>query len=134
MKRYMLDTNMVSFLLKERSPVFRRVASLPLERLCISAVTKGEMIFGVRRSPEASWLKLAVEEFLRRVDVLSWDSSVAEEYGSLRAKLELRGTRLADLDLMIASHALHANSVLVTNDQSYRFVTELETEDWTKIS
>ena len=93
----MLDTNMVSFLLKERSRVFRRVANLPLERLCISAVTKGEMIFGVRRRPEATWLKLAVEEFLRRVDVLSWDSSVAEEYGSLRAKLELSGTRLADL-------------------------------------
>lgn len=40
MKRYLLDTNMVSFLLKERSPVFRRVANLALERLCISAVTK----------------------------------------------------------------------------------------------
>jgi tRNA(fMet)-specific endonuclease VapC len=130
----MLDTNMVSFLLKEGSPVFRRIANLPLERLCISAVTKGEMIFGVRQRPQATWLKLAVEEFLRRVDVLSWDGSVAEEYGSLRAKLELRGTRLADLDLMIASHAVQANAVLVTNDRSFRFVTGLETEDWTKIS
>jgi tRNA(fMet)-specific endonuclease VapC len=46
----MLDTNTVSFLLQERSLVLKRVLSIPLEQLCLSAVTKGEMVFGVTTS------------------------------------------------------------------------------------
>jgi tRNA(fMet)-specific endonuclease VapC len=132
MKRYMLDTNMVSFLLNERLSVLDRASSVPMEALCISAVTKGEMLFGVARRPGAHALRQAVDEFLLRVDVLPWDSSVAEVYGHLRASLERQGKRLDDVDLMIAAHALSENTVLVTNDQAFRWVAALELEEWTQ--
>jgi predicted nucleic acid-binding protein len=35
---------------------------------------------------------------------------------------------------MIAAHALAAGAVLVTNDSSFRSVTGLDVEDWTKVS
>jgi len=88
MKWYMLDTNTVSHLIKEHPAVVGRVVAAPMASLCISAITKGELLFGLAKRPHAKRLHLAVLEFLRRVDVLPWDSSIAEHYGSVRADLE----------------------------------------------
>jgi tRNA(fMet)-specific endonuclease VapC len=131
MKRCMLDTNTVSHLLKGHPAVVRRVVAAPMADLCVSAITEGEMLFGLAKRPEAKRLHAAVWEFLRRVDVLPWDSAVAEHYGSLRADLERRGKILAPLDLLIATHALDVGAVLVTNDRAFGRVTGLQVEDWT---
>jgi predicted nucleic acid-binding protein len=52
---------------------------------CISAITAGELAFGLAKRPEAVALKAALDEFLRRVEVLPWDKAVAQTYGTLRA-------------------------------------------------
>lgn len=131
MKLYMLDTNTVSYLLKAHPAVTRRVVDVPMASLCISAITEGELLFGLAKRPEAKQLHLAVRELLRRVDVLPWDRVVAEQYGTARAELTRQGKTLAPLDLLIATHALSVNAVLVTNDQSFRLVSNLKIEDWT---
>jgi tRNA(fMet)-specific endonuclease VapC len=130
MKRYMLDTNTVSFLLREHPAVITRVTQLPMAELCISSVTEGEMLFGLAKRPEAKRLHRAVLEFLLRVEVLPWDSAAAATYGTTRADLERRGKVVAPLDLMIASHALSLKLVLVTNDRSFAQMEGLELEDW----
>jgi len=131
MKRNMLDTNTVSYLLKAHPTVARRVAAAPMASLCISAITDGELLFGQARRPDAKRLHITVRELLRRVDVLPWDSTVAERYGAVRADLERRGKILAPLDLLIATHALSAGALLVTNDRAFAQVADLEVEDWT---
>lgn len=131
MKRYMLDTNTVSHLIKEHPAVVARVLAAPMACLCISAITEGELRFGLAKRPDAKRLHLAVGEFLRRVDVLPWDSAVAQPYGAIRADLTRRGEMLAPLDLLIAAHALRARAVLVTNDQAFVRVANLPIEDWT---
>jgi tRNA(fMet)-specific endonuclease VapC len=130
--RYMLDTNMVSHLLKAHPAVTQRVTATPMASLCISAITEGELLFGLAKRPVAKQLHLAVTEFLKRVNVLPWDSSVAERYGALRAAMESQGKPLAPLDMLIAAHALGLGAVLVTNDQAFQWVDSLQTEDWTK--
>ena len=70
-------------------------------------------------------------EFLRRVDVLPWDSAVAERYGNVRADMERQGKTLAPLDSLIAAHALSVGAVLVTNDRAFAQVAGLHVEDWT---
>lgn len=127
----MLDTNTVSHLIKGHPAVARRVVAVPMASLCISAITAGELFFGLAKRPDAKRLHLAVREFLRRVDVLPWDGAVAEHYGAVRAVGEHKGKGLAPLDLLIASHALSAGAVLVTNDQAFRQVAGLHVEDWT---
>lgn len=132
MKRYMLDTNTVSHLLREHPSVVRRIASVPMASLCISAVTAGELFFGLAKRPDAARLHLAVGEFLRRVDALPWDGIVAKRYGTVRADLVRAGKTLGPLDLLIAAHALCVDAVLVTNDRVFGQVADLQIEDWTR--
>jgi tRNA(fMet)-specific endonuclease VapC len=129
MTRYMLDTNTVSHLLKRHPVVARRVQSTPITALCISAVTQGELLFGLARRPEATALHAVVREFLRRVDVLPWDA--AEVYGPARAAGQRQGRVLAPLDLLIGTHALAVDAVLATNDHAFAQLDGLRVEDWT---
>lgn len=131
MKRYMLDTNAVSHLIKAHPAVARRVVAVPMAFLCISAITKGELLFGLAKRPDARRLHVAVRELLLRVDVLPWDNAIAEHYGIVRAELERQGKILTPLDLLIATHALSTDVVLVTNDRAFGQVAGLLVEDWT---
>jgi tRNA(fMet)-specific endonuclease VapC len=99
--------------------------------LCVSAITAGELAFGLAKRSEARRLHVAVKEFLRRVDVLPWDGAVAERYGTLRADLERRGKVLAPLDALIVAHALSVDAVLVSSDRAFGQVSGLTLEDWT---
>ncbi|TCV83805.1 type II toxin-antitoxin system VapC family toxin [Sulfurirhabdus autotrophica] len=131
MTRYMLDTNTVSHLIKLHPSVAKRVVAVPIASLCISAITEGELLFGLTKRPDAKRLHLAVREFLLRVDVMPWDATVAEHYGTVRADLARKGKLLAPLDQLIAAHAMSIGAVLVTNDKAFCQVDELRVEDWT---
>jgi tRNA(fMet)-specific endonuclease VapC len=130
--RYMLDTNMVSYFLRAHKTVTKHVLEQPMQALCVSAITEAELLYGLAKRPEATRVHAAVQEFLRRVEALAWDSLAAEHYGISRADFEKRERPLVSLDLMIASHALSIDATLVTNDQAFRDVTGLRVEDWTE--
>ena len=132
MSQYMLDTNTVSHLVKQHPAVALRLVAAPIASVCISAITEGELLYGLAKRPDATRLHSAVRELLRCVDVLPWDSPVAERYGAVRAALERKGKSLAPLDLQIAAHALSVGAILVTNDQAFKHATGLQLEDWTR--
>ena len=128
---YLLDTNTVSYLIKRHPQVTQHLLAVPMHSVCISAITAGELAFGLAKRPEAVTLNAAVNEFLRRVEVLPWDDAVAQTYGTLRAQLQSQGTPLAALDMQIAAHALHLKAILVSNDRAFAQATDLLVEDWT---
>ncbi|MBL8472106.1 MAG: type II toxin-antitoxin system VapC family toxin [Rhodocyclaceae bacterium] len=130
MKRRMLDTNTVSLLLKGHAAVTRQIVQVPMSSLCMSAISAGELMFGLARRPDATRLQGAVEQLLKRVDVLAWDAACTPIYGSTRAALESQGKPLGPLDMLIAAHALQSDSVLVSNDQAFTRVPGLAVEDW----
>ena len=110
MTLFMIDTNTVSHLIKGHPAVVRRISDLPMNSLCISAITEGELLFGLAKRPEAKRLAAFVKAFLMRV--LPWDRAVAARYGTVRAHMELLGQILSPLDLLIATHALHVGAVV----------------------
>lgn len=130
-----LDTSTASYIIKDSNPaVRRRLIAVPMEHLAISAVTEGELRFGVARRPDATHLQKIVEEFLVHVTILPWDSNAALEYGQLRAELEREGRPMGNLDTMIAAHALAVGAALVTSDRAFTRLRHLKVEDWTKDS
>ena len=128
--RYLLDTNTVSHLIKRHPQATQRLLAVPMHSLGISAITAGELAFGLAKRPEAVALRAAVHEFLRRVDVLPWDADVAQTYGRLRAQMQSEGIGLSALDMQIAAHALHVQAILVSSDQAFGRLTQLKHENW----
>lgn len=128
----MLDTNTASYVIKGNIPAVRqRVATVAAAQVTISAVTEGELRYGVARRQEDLRLRGIVQEFLLRVEILAWDSRAAQQYAELRASLEREGHGMGNLDLMIGAHALAVGAVLVTHDQAFRRIRKLVVEDWT---
>lgn len=123
---------MVSQLLREHPAVVARVVSMPMASLCLSAITEGKLLFGLAKRPAAKQLHRAVHELLLRVEVKAWDSAAAQCYGPTRATIAQQGRTLPPLDLLIISHALSIDAVLVTNDPAIRQMAPHQTEDWTQ--
>lgn len=131
MRLYLLDTNTVSHAIKGHHEVIGRLTAAPMAELCVSAVTEGELRYGLAKRPNAPRLHALVEAFLLRVNVMPWNREAAQHYGTTRAALSARGLTLAPLDLMIAAHALSVDATLVSNDRAFAQVNGLSLEDWT---
>ncbi len=128
---FMLDTNTVSHILKGHSNALERLAKVPMTDVCVSAITEGELRFGLAKRPQATRLQHIVHEFLQRVEIKPWDSTAAITYGALRASLEGVGKVVGALDLLIAAHAIALNCKLITSDAGFSKIGNLESVDWT---
>ncbi len=130
MTRYLLDTNIVGYCIKQEPMVLANLVAAPASSLYISVITEAELLFGLAKRPDARKLHRLVHEFLRRMTVLPWERDTARIYGDIRAELTTQGKTLAPLDLLIAAQALAAKATLVTRDQAFRQITTLTVTDW----
>jgi tRNA(fMet)-specific endonuclease VapC len=129
---YLLDTNTVSYLLRNQPPEVRRhMDRAALASTCISTITEAELCYGLASKPGAIRQRIAVDAFLSNVAIMAWDSGAARAYGLLRAEQDRKGRPLSAEDLMIAAHALSLGLILVTSDRAFSHVEGLRTEDWT---
>lgn len=131
--RYLLDTNTISEAIRAQNPVLkRRLDTVYIGHLGVSAISEAELRFGLARLPFATRLNLLVDEFLFHVTALPWDSTCAVCYGELRATLEREGRPMENLDIMIAAHAMALQLTLVTHDKAFSRIKGLDVVDWTK--
>jgi tRNA(fMet)-specific endonuclease VapC len=129
-----LDTDIVSGLMRPRpSPVLiERIGSVPAHEQSTTAITIGELSYGAQRVDRPDLYRRAIE-LLADTRVLPFDEHAAEHYGSLRAKLERDGMRLADPDLRIAATALAHEAALITgNSRHFDRVDGLVVHNWLK--
>lgn len=128
---YLLDTNIVSQLIRGPSPADQRLLQLHRDSWCISAVTRGELRFGVALRPDALRLRQRVDAFLDACRTAPWDSQAADCFGSIRADLRQQGQSIGYADEMIAAHALALDCTLVTdNVRHFQRVAGLRLENW----
>jgi tRNA(fMet)-specific endonuclease VapC len=127
---YLLDTNTVGYLIRGQETVLARLLSHPPVVIRISAITEGELRFGLANNPSATRLHKAVNEFLRRTTVLPWDREAALQCGALRAEMKQRGMALGPLDMLIAAHARSRKAVLVGSDAAFQRAPDLQVENW----
>ncbi len=134
MPRYMLDTDVCSYIMKRSSAVLlRQLQNVAMDDVCISVVTKAELLFGAKVSPRRQQDSEAVEAFLRHVAVLGFPETAAEHYADIRADLSARGRMIGANDLFIAAHARSLDVTLVTNNlREFSRVRKLTTANWTR--
>lgn len=126
---YMLDTNIVSLLIRGNTNVVGRFKRADPSEICISAITEAELAYGLAKKPGATKLAALVTEFLQAVEIVPWDC--AKDYGGFRAEIERHGITLSAMDLLIAVHAHAVGAILVTNDGDFSHAPGLHCEDWT---
>jgi len=134
MPRFMLDTDISSYILRDRPAVVgNRLRRVRGSDVCLSVITEAELLYGVRLAGSGKNLQRDVDDFLRRLDVLMWDSAAAAEYAQIRGDLEGRGAPIGNMDLMIAAHARSLGATLVTNNERhFRRVAQLRVENWAR--
>ena len=131
MLKYMLDTNIVIYVIKKRPiqalEVFNRHAGL----MCISSITFAELLHGVEKSEKPEHNLRQVEDFVSRLEVLDYNKKAAAHYGDIRADLERKGMTIGVNDLHIAGHARSEAMILVTNNlREFDRVVGLRLDNW----
>ncbi len=131
MLKYMLDTNIVIYILKRRPNYIYEKFSSNVDRLCISTITLAELMHGVEKSENSSKNRHAVEDFISRLEVLEYGKHAAYHFGDIRALLERRGTPIGVNDLHIAAHARSLGLAVVTNNlKEFERVPGLVSLNW----
>lgn len=131
MLRYLLDTNIVIYVLKRRPIEVLSVFNANASRMAISSITLAELMHGAEKSSRVTENLAAIEDFCSRLEVLPYGSKAAQHYGAIRAHLEKLGRPIGVNDLHIAAHARSEGLVLVTNNTAeFERVPALEVENW----
>jgi len=126
----MLDTNVVSDLIRNPAGRVAQRARRAGDAVCVSIIVAGELRYGCAKKRSASLLR-RVEEFLAEVAVLPFDVPADRDYGDLRAGLEAAGRPIGSNDLLIAAHARALGATLVTaNAGEFGRVDGLVVETW----
>ena len=135
MLRYMLDTDICSYVMKRsHDALLRRLQKVPVSDVCVSVVTKSELLYGVEVSPRRQQDEAALNAFLNYVEVLDFPDNASSHYAQIRAQLKKSGKIIGANDLFIAAHARSLGLTLVThNTQEFRRVNRLAIEDWTLV-
>lgn len=131
MLKYMLDTDIVIYTIKNRPDHMRETFKRHSGQLCISAVTFGELIYGAEKSDQPLRNLADVEGLAARLTVVPFDEAAAIQFGQVRAELAREGTPIGPYDQMIAGHARALGLTLVTNNtREFKRVPGLRIENW----
>lgn len=131
MLKYMLDTNICIFTIKNRPQEVREAFKRHHGQMCISTITLMELIYGAEKSTNPEGNLADVEGFAARLEVLKYDQDAAAHTGQLRAELARLGKPIGPYDQMIAGHARSHGLIVVTNNRrEFDRVPGLRIEDW----
>lgn len=132
MLKFMLDTNICIFTIKNKPAHVREQFIRQHGLMCISTVTLMELIYGAEKSADPTRNLAEVEGFSARLEVMDFDSHAAAHTGQIRAELSRSGTPIGPYDQMIAGHARSRGLIVVTNNRrEFDRIPGLRVEDWT---
>jgi tRNA(fMet)-specific endonuclease VapC len=129
---YMLDTDISSYVMKRsHEGVLQQLQKIPIGDVSISVITHSELMYGVEVSPRRQNDQVALDAYLRHVEVLEYPGEASLHYAQIRAALKERGTMIGANDLFIAAHARCLGLTLVTNNtREFGRVQGLNIENW----
>ncbi len=133
MIKYMLDTNILIYTIRNRPTKVRQAFKKHSAFLAMSTVTLGELIYSAEKSTQSARNLADIEALAARLDVIPFDSEAAIHFGQVRAELANSGKVIGPYDLMIAGHARSRGLILVTNNlREFNRVSGLRVENWVR--
>jgi tRNA(fMet)-specific endonuclease VapC len=130
MRRYMLDTDTVSFALRGQGRVASRMLDHRPSELCISSIALAELRFGTEAKRSRKLHRL-IDTFAEAVAVIPFDHLAAERFAAVAASLARRGEPIGTFDTLMAAHALSLGVTFVTNNpKHFKRVVGLKSESW----
>ena len=133
MLKYLLDTNIVIYTMKNRPQQVKRRFKQHKDQMCISSVTLGELIFGAEHSQQVERNLTDIEAIVARLEVLPFDNKAAYHFGQIRAALYNIGKPIGPYDMMIAGQTRASGLTLITNNiKEFERVPGLMLENWVK--
>ena len=133
MIKYMLDTNILIYTIKNRPKKVRDAFKKHADYLAMSTVTLGELIYGAEKSTQSVRNLADIEALAARMDVVPFDSQAAIHFGQVRAELSKSGKLIGPFDFMRAGHARSRGLILVTNNlREFKRVPGLRVENWVR--
>jgi len=131
MLKYLLDTNIVIYVIKRRPIQVLATFNQHAGQMCISSITLAELLHGVEKSDQPEHNLHQVEDFIARLDILEYTPKAAAHYGDIRATLEKQGKIIGVNDLHIAAHARSEGLILVSNNlREFERIEGLRFENW----
>lgn len=131
MLKYLLDTNICIYTIKNRPEQVRRTFIEHDGQMAVSVITQMDLLYGAEKSASVAKNLEVVEGFLARLEVLEFDSAAAAHCGQIRAELARAGTPIGPYDQMIAGHARALGLIVVTNNLAeFSRVPGLRAENW----
>jgi tRNA(fMet)-specific endonuclease VapC len=129
---HMLDTDMASYIIRGRSPDVRaKLAAVLPSMICISVMTRAELLYGLKKLAPEHRLHLAVRRFFKIIRVLPWEADAADFYADIRHRLLTTGQPIGEMDMMIAAHSLAIGAAIVTNNvRHYERIPGLVLINW----
>jgi tRNA(fMet)-specific endonuclease VapC len=130
--KYMLDTNICIYLIKQKPPkVLKHFKSHAVGDIGISSITLAELRYGVSKSQHVEKNRQALDEFILPLEIEDFNEKAAAAYGTVRADLEKAGKPIGSMDMLIGAHALALGATLVTNNtKELKQIKDLKVVDW----
>ena len=129
---YMLDTNICSYIIRNR-PLSIKEKLQEVEKhhtVALSSIVVSELFYGARKKGSQKLIK-TVSSFVNNFIIYDYSKVSAKSYASIRTDLEKKGKIIGANDLLIASHALGLEAILVTNNtKEFERIEELNLENW----
>ncbi|QIW16525.1 plasmid maintenance protein [Pasteurellaceae bacterium RH1A] len=131
MLKYMLDTNIVIYVIKRRPLEIVEAFNRHASRMCVSAITVSELYYGAEKSQFPERNLAVIEDFLSRLEILPYGAKASAHFGNIKADLASQGKIIGENDLHIAAHARSEGLVLVSNNlREFERVEGLRLENW----
>ena len=128
---YILDTDICIYWLRGREEIKQKIQEVGEENLGITAITLAELRYGAYCSAKADQNLKAIDNFVKKVRVLTLNNESADRFGKMKTDLRRKGELIDDFDILNASIALTQGAIFVTNNvDHFRRIPELKIENW----
>ena len=129
--KYLLDTNICVYFLKQDTKIVEKIASFSADDLAISYINLAELLYGAYNSDYVDKNLERIRYIENIIEVVPFDRNAIENFAAIKSTLKKQGKLIDDFDILIAAVALSREMILVTNNEKhFERIPNLIIENW----